>query len=170
MGVRGVSSKVSFVFSMAPGSIRKSPSYMTITLPITPSPRDNGISQLLFCGLPDVSYFFLSLAIIRTQNFKKIFIYLCINMRDPEREAETQAEGEAGSLRGAQCGGTLGSRPDPEADAQPLSHPGVPAPRLKFFEPHNVTEALLPRLHSQPCFWDYMLPRTLTHVYSSSSL
>ena len=32
---------------------------------------------------------------------KIIFIYLF--MRDPEREAETQAEGEAGSLRGAQC-------------------------------------------------------------------
>ena len=49
-------------------------------------------------------------------------------MRDPEREAETQAEGEAGSLHGARWGldpGTLGSRPKPKADAQPLSHPGA---------------------------------------------
>ena len=50
-------------------------------------------------------------------------------MRDTEREAETQAEGEAGSLQGAQCGTRsqdLGSRPEPKADAQPLSHPGAP--------------------------------------------
>ena len=42
---------------------------------------------------------------------------------------ETQAEGEAGSLQGARCGTrslTLGSRPEPNAVAQPLSHPGVP--------------------------------------------
>ena len=48
-------------------------------------------------------------------------------MRDTERQ--TQAEGEAGSLRGA-WGGTQfqipGSRPEPKADAQPLSQPGVP--------------------------------------------
>ena len=50
-------------------------------------------------------------------------------MRDIGREAETQAEGEAGSPRGAQWGlgaRTRGSRPEPKADAQPLSHPGAP--------------------------------------------
>ena len=50
-------------------------------------------------------------------------------MRDPEREAETQAEGEAGSLQEPDAGldpRTLGSRPESKADAQPLSHPGVP--------------------------------------------
>ena len=50
-------------------------------------------------------------------------------MRDAEREAETQAEGEAGSLPGAQCGTRSripGSRPGPKIDAQLLSHPGVP--------------------------------------------
>ena len=42
-------------------------------------------------------------------------------MKDTEREAETQAEGEVGFLRGARCGtrsqdpGDLG----PEAEAQP---------------------------------------------------
>ena len=44
-------------------------------------------------------------------------------------EAETQAEGEAGSLQGIQCGTRsqiLGSRPEPKADAQKLSHPGAP--------------------------------------------
>ena len=39
-------------------------------------------------------------------------------MRDTQREAETLAEGEARS-------GTPGSRPEPKADTQPLSHPDV---------------------------------------------
>ena len=50
-------------------------------------------------------------------------------MRDRERKAEIQAEGEAGSTQGARCGTrprTPGSHPEPKADAQPLSHPGIP--------------------------------------------
>ena len=50
-------------------------------------------------------------------------------MRDTQRQADTQAEGEAGSLQGLDVGldpRTPGSRPEPKADAQPLSHPGVP--------------------------------------------
>ena len=48
--------------------------------------------------------------------------------REREREAETQAEGEAAPCREPDVGldpGTLGSRPELKADAQPLSHPGV---------------------------------------------
>ena len=48
-------------------------------------------------------------------------------MRD--REAETQAEGEAGPMQGTDAGldpRTPGIRPEPKADAQPLSHPGAP--------------------------------------------
>ena len=60
--------------------------------------------------------------------FFKYFIYFF--MRDTERQAETQAEGEAGSMREPEVGldpGTLGSRPGPKADAQRRrSHPGVP--------------------------------------------
>ena len=48
-------------------------------------------------------------------------------MRDIEREAETLAEGETGLDPG-----TPGSRPEPKADAQLLSHPCV---ALNFFEP-----------------------------------
>ena len=51
--------------------------------------------------------------------------YLFIHKR--HREAETQAEGEAGSLQKPDVGldpRTLGSWPEPKADAQPLSHPG----------------------------------------------
>ena len=55
-------------------------------------------------------------------------------MRDTEREAETQAEGEAGSMQGARCGAQSpdpGSCPGLKADAQLLSHPGIPL--LKYF-------------------------------------
>ena len=52
-------------------------------------------------------------------------------MRDTERKAETQSEGEAGSLQGARPDAgldprTLGSCPGLKEDAQPLSHPGIP--------------------------------------------
>ena len=50
-------------------------------------------------------------------------------MRDTEREAETQAEGEAGSPQGPQCrtrSQTQGSHLELKADAQLLSYPGVP--------------------------------------------
>ena len=47
-----------------------------------------------------------------------------------EREAETQAEGEAGSMhRETDVGfdpGSPGSRPGPKAGAKPLRHPGIP--------------------------------------------
>ena len=51
-----------------------------------------------------------------------VFIY------ERQREPETQADGEAGSLQGAQCGiqsQDPGSRPEPKVDAQLLSHPGA---------------------------------------------
>ncbi|CAD7681113.1 unnamed protein product [Nyctereutes procyonoides] len=47
-----------------------------------------------------------------------------------KREAETQAEGEAGSMhREPDVGfdpGSPGSRPGPKAGAKPLRHPGIP--------------------------------------------
>ena len=47
-----------------------------------------------------------------------------------EREAETQAEGGAGSMhREPDVGfdpGSPGSRPGPKAGAKPLRHPGIP--------------------------------------------
>ena len=61
-------------------------------------------------------------------NLKKIF-YLFIDERHTEREAETQGEGEADSSQGAQYGTQSpdqGSQPEPKADAQPLSYPGIP--------------------------------------------
>ena len=50
-----------------------------------------------------------------------------------EREAETQAEGEAGSMhQETDVGfdaGSPGSRPGSEAGAKPLRHPGIPNAR-----------------------------------------
>ena len=49
-----------------------------------------------------------------------------------EREAETQAEGEAGSMHWEpDVGfdpGSPGSRPGPKAGTKPLRHPGIPIP------------------------------------------
>ena len=50
-------------------------------------------------------------------------------MRDTEREAETQAEREAGSMQGARCGTqpwVSRIRPWAEGSAKLLSHPGSP--------------------------------------------
>ena len=58
-----------------------------------------------------------------------LFIHERQRQTEREREAETQAEGEAGSMQGARCGTQSQdpeSGPEPKADAQPLSHPGVP--------------------------------------------
>ena len=55
-----------------------------------------------------------------------------------EREAETQAEGEAGSMhREPDVGfdpGSSGSRPGPKAGAKPPCHPGIPPLSLKVEE------------------------------------
>ena len=59
--------------------------------------------------------------------FKILFIYSGETQRG--REAETQAEGEADSLQQARCGTRSripGSRLEQKADAQLLSHPGIP--------------------------------------------
>ena len=50
-------------------------------------------------------------------------------IHERHREAETQAEREAGSLQEPDMGldpGPPGSCPEPKADVQPLSHPGIP--------------------------------------------
>ena len=72
------------------------------------------------------SIFFKPLVFWPLLFFKRFYLLFT---RDTEREAETQAEGDAGSRRDPDAGlhhRTLGSRPEQRADAQPLSHPGVP--------------------------------------------
>ena len=55
---------------------------------------------------------------------------MIVTHTEREREAETQAEREAGSMhREPDVGfdpGSPGSRPGPKAGAKPLRHPGIP--------------------------------------------
>ena len=55
---------------------------------------------------------------------------MIVTHRERERGAETQVEGEAGSMhREPEMGfdaGSPGSRPGPKAGAKPLRHPGIP--------------------------------------------
>ena len=74
-------------------------------------------------GMGDLLYRVVTIVNSCILFLKILFIYLF--MRETQGESETEAEGEAGSLWGAQCG-TLGSRPEPKADAQRLSHTGIP--------------------------------------------
>ena len=58
-------------------------------------------------------------------------------MRDAQREAETEAKREAGPCWEPDMGlnpRTPGSPPEPKADAQPQSHPGIPI--MELFGPH----------------------------------
>ena len=72
-----------------------------------------------------ISYVLLNASII----FFK-FILVTERERERERGAETQAEGEAGSMhREPDVGsdpGSPGSRPGPKAGAKPLRHLGIP--------------------------------------------
>ena len=70
-------------------------------------------------------------------------------MRDTEREAETQAKGEAGSMQGVQCGTdprTPGSCPGPMAEAQPLSYSGAPATQVPLLF-LTLTKIVTRRMH-----------------------
>ena len=68
------------------------------------------------CGIPsDISTFILF-------TFLKIFLF----MRDTEKEAETQAEGEADFPAGSPMWDPQHHSVSQKADTQPLSYPGVP--------------------------------------------
>ena len=88
---------------------------------------------------------------------KILFIYS--RETHTEREAKTQAEeGEADSLQGAQYGTQSwipGSRPEPKADIQPLSHPGIPGLlSLCNFFPSSI----LPCIFYPLCLLNFLLP------------
>ena len=69
-----------------------------------------------------------------------------------EREAETQAEGEAGSMhREPDVGfdpGSPGSRPGAKAGAEPLRHPGIPITCILTETPRQ-TEKEVRRIYSR---------------------
>ena len=62
--------------------------------------------------------------------FKSIFFFIYDSHTERAREAETQAEGEAGSMHREPDVGfdpeSPGSRPGPKAGTKPLHHPGIP--------------------------------------------
>ena len=59
------------------------------------------------------------------KNVKRFFFKILIHLFMRHREAETQAEGEAGSMhRELDVGFNPG--PWPKAGAEPLRHPGIP--------------------------------------------
>ena len=64
-----------------------------------------------------------------------------------EREAETQAEGEAGSMHWEpDVGfdpGSRGSRPGPKAGAKPLGHPGIPPFPIKTLQSVGIEGTFL---------------------------
>ena len=68
-----------------------------------------------------------------------------------EREAETQAEGETGSMHWEpDVGfdpGSPGSRPGSKAGAKPLRHPGIPQQNLSLL--HVPWEAKLPLVENR---------------------
>ena len=63
--------------------------------------------------------------------FFNFYLFMIVTQRKRERGAETQAEGEAGSMhREPDVGfdpGSPGSRPGPKAGAKPPRHPGIPS-------------------------------------------
>ena len=74
-------------------------------------------------------------------------------MRERERGAETQAEGEAGFMHQEPDAGldpgSPGSRPGPKAGAKPLSHPGIPLLEYSFlgalhYHARSLTSLRLP--------------------------
>ena len=69
-------------------------------------------------------------------------------MIDTEREAETQTEGEAGSMQGAGCGTqSRNSRITPWTEGRcliPLSHPGIP--NIAVFIKQVSVAKVLPKL------------------------
>ena len=60
--------------------------------------------------------------------FKRFYLFIHDRHTDREREAETQEREKQASCREPDMGldlGSPGSRPEPKADAELLSHPGV---------------------------------------------
>ena len=97
-------------------------------------------------------------------------------MRDTQREAETQAEGEADSLQGAPCRTpSPGSHPEPKSGAQPLSYAGVPEVVFKY-KKHKFILGFSVHIHdykalysliyvSSPCAGTLLCPDTVNDKF-----
>ena len=58
--------------------------------------------------------------------FKILFVYSCETQREKQRPRQREKQAPRREPNVGLDPRTLGSGPDPKADAQPLSHPGVP--------------------------------------------
>ena len=58
--------------------------------------------------------------------FLKDFIYLFVRDTQSQRHRQREKQAPTGELDAGLDPRTMGSRPEPRADAQPLSHPGAP--------------------------------------------
>ena len=90
--------------------------------------------------LPSSKYSLVALWAHDSIFLKFLFIYDSHTERD-EREAETQAEGEAGyTHQEPDAGlnpGSPGSCPGPKAGAKPLCHPGIPHLQILIWNQPN---------------------------------
>ena len=79
------------------------------------------------------SFLFFLKSKLATLSQRRIFFFkIYLFMRDTQREAEIQTEGEAGSMQEPDAGlnpWTPRSHPEQKAHAQLLNHPGVPQRR-----------------------------------------
>ena len=93
--------------------------------------------------------------------FKKDFIHSL--MEDTQREAETQAEGEAGSLRGSQDPGIMPWAQGRRSTAEPPRSPSAP-----FLYIHPLPINISPRISSLP--WACLALPCQLHSYSIHTL
>ena len=92
------------------------------TLPPSRSPKSPG-------ALPGLGHTRLSLDLLF---FLRFYLFMRDTLRERERQRHRQRETQAscGDPEAGLDPGTLGSRPGPKVDAQPLSQPGIPRPSL----------------------------------------
>ena len=79
-----------------------------------------------------------SLSLMNKENLFFFFLkilFMYSRVTQTEREAETQAEGEAGSINGVRLGPVSRVTPWIEGGAKPLRHPGCP--RNKMFKKYK---------------------------------
>ena len=63
----------------------------------------------------------------KTQSFKSFFFFFLKILFIHERQRQRHRQGPCRKPHGVLDPGTLGSRPEPKADTEPLSHPGAPS-------------------------------------------
>ena len=84
-------------------------------------------------------------------SFFLIFLFIYDSHTEREKQAETQAEGEAGSMHREPDVGfdpsSPGSCPGPKAGAKPLRHPGIPCSGFLFLPVPVLVVCGFPEMH-----------------------